>query len=167
MKYARIKAVISGGYTKVGLPRMPSFTRLTLPKAQIAKAHPKAQGQASHAALPVSYLRHALTVTGHLDTDGELHVYGHVLGRIDADCLVVGRFGHVEGDIVARDVRIEGRLNGRVFAHNVTLESSADITGRIFHHTVTVESGARIDGRMPWRPVSYFESLDQLPETRQ
>lgn len=144
---------------------MPSLPRLTLPNFALTKTQ-AIQARASREALPVSYLRQALTVTGHLDTNGELHIYGHVLGRVDADCLVIGTHGHVEGDIVARDVRIEGRLCGRVFAHNVTLESSADITGRIFHHTVTVESGARIDGRMPWRPVSYFESLDQLPETR-
>ena len=57
--------------------------------------------------------------------------------------------------------------NGRVFALNVTLESSAEITGRVFHNTITVARGARIDARMPWRPPSYFETLDQLPETRE
>jgi hypothetical protein len=49
----------------------------------------------------------------------------------------------------------------------VTLESSAEITGRVFHNTITVARGARIDARMPWRPPSYFETLDQLPETRE
>jgi len=113
-----------------------------------------------------SHLREALTVKGILDTDGELFVQGVVLGRINADRLILGLGGYVEGDVVAREVLIGGRLNGRVFALNVTLDSSADITGRIFHHTVTVAKGARIDGRMPWRPPSYFETLEQLPETR-
>ena len=105
-----------------------------------------------------------MTIRGVLDCDGEIHVDGNVLGRINADRLVVSRGGYVEGDVVAREVRIGGRLNGRVFAFNVTLDSSADIIGRIFHHTATVEKGARIDGRMPWRPFSYFESFDQPPE---
>lgn len=116
--------------------------------------------------LPLSNLEESLTVRGIIDTDGELHVLGKVLGRINADRLVLGRGGYVEGDIVARDVWLGGRLNGRVFALNVTVDSTADITGRIFHHTVTVASGARIDGRMPWRPVNFFETLEQLPETR-
>jgi cytoskeletal protein CcmA (bactofilin family) len=93
-----------------------------------------------------SHLARALTVKGVLDTDGELFVLGSVLGRINADRLVVVAGGYVEGDVVARDVLIGGRL--------------------IFHHTVTVAKGARVDARMPWRPPSYFETLDQLPETR-
>jgi len=114
----------------------------------------------------VSHLGCALTVKGKLDTEGELKVDGNVQGEISADRVVIGEKGAIEGDVIARDVQIGGRLNGRVFALNVTLEASADITGRIFHNTVTVAKGARIDGRMPWRPPSYFETLNQLPETR-
>lgn len=115
---------------------------------------------------PASKVGRALTVTGVLDTDGELYVHGNVFGRINAHRLILCPLGSVEGDIVATDVRIEGRLTGRVFAPNVTLESSANITGKIFHTNATVAKGARVDGRMPWRPVNYFETLDQLPDTR-
>jgi cytoskeletal protein CcmA (bactofilin family) len=118
------------------------------------------------AALPTSHLGRALTVKGQLDTDGEVHVHGNVQGGINADRLVLGAGGYVEGDVVARDVHIEGRLNGRIFAFNVTLDSSADVTGRIFHHTVTVARGARIEGRMPWRPLNYFETFENPPETQ-
>jgi len=61
---------------------------------------------------------------------------------------------------------IAGRLNGRVFAPTVAIEASAQVEGRVFHTTVSVERGARVNGRMPWRPVSYFDTLDQLPENR-
>lgn len=133
-----------------------------LPMRSLAKK-PRSQETVE---LPLSSLDESLTVRGILDTNGELHVLGKVLGRINADRLVLGAGGYVEGDVVARDVRIGGRLNGRVFALNVTVDSSADIVGRIFHHTVTVASGARIEGRMPWRPLNFFETLAQLPETR-
>jgi cytoskeletal protein CcmA (bactofilin family) len=112
----------------------------------------------------LSHLGSSLTVRGVLDTDGEVFIQGSVLGRIKAERFILGYGGYVEGDVVARDVLIGGRLSGRVFALNVTLDSSADITGRIFHNTVTVAKGARIDGRMPWRPLNYFDSLDQLAE---
>jgi cytoskeletal protein CcmA (bactofilin family) len=115
----------------------------------------------------VASLGRALTVKGVVDSEGEIHVHGHVLGRINADCLVVNSGGSVEGDIIAREVRIGGRMNGRVFAFNVTLDSSADVTGRVFHHTVSVAKGARIDGRMPWRPLNFFESFEQPPPENQ
>lgn len=72
----------------------------------------------------------------------------------------------MEGDVLAGDVRIAGRFSGRVFAPNVTIEATADVQGRIFHNTITVARGARVDGRMPWRPSSYFETLEDIPETQ-
>jgi hypothetical protein len=53
-----------------------------------------------------------------------------------------------------------------VFAPSVSIEASADVEGRLFHTQIAVAQGARLNGRMPWRPVSYFETLDQLPEIR-
>ena len=128
------------------------------------RTRPKASEEKTHA---VSHLSRAITVNGVLDTDGELRIHGQVLGRVNAERIVIAPGGSVEGDVVATDALIEGRLNGRIFAINVTLESSAEITGRVFHNTITVARGARIDARMPWRPPSYFETLDQLPETRE
>ncbi|MES2292145.1 MAG: polymer-forming cytoskeletal protein [Pseudomonadota bacterium] len=125
---------------------------------------PRAEGSPGALA---SHLSKAITVNGDLESDGELHIYGNVRGQVCADRLVVGPGGYLEGDVIARDVHIEGRLAGRIFALNVTLDSAAEVTGRIFHNTITVAKGARIDARMPWRPPSYFETLEQLPEVRQ
>jgi cytoskeletal protein CcmA (bactofilin family) len=102
-----------------------------------------------------------------LEIDGELVIAGVVRGRIAATKLVIATGGYVEGDIVAREVVIAGRLNGRIFAPTVAIEASADVDGRIFHTNVSVAQGARVNGRMPWRPVNYFETLDQLPEARE
>jgi cytoskeletal protein CcmA (bactofilin family) len=116
--------------------------------------------------LPVSHLERALTVQGRLESIGEVHIHGTIKGRIDADRLVIAADGSVEGDIVANDVRIAGRMNGRIFALNVTLEMTAKVAARIFHNSVTIANGARFEGRMPWRPPQFFESLEQLPETQ-
>ena len=101
---------------------------------------------------------------GVLDTDGELRVDGAVIGRVNADSFVLGVAGYAEGDVYARHARIGGKFSGRIYAVNVAIDSSAEITGRVFHHNVTVASGARIDGRMPWRPLNFFESLDHPSE---
>jgi cytoskeletal protein CcmA (bactofilin family) len=113
---------------------------------------------------PTSHLGQALNVRGLLESDGEVYVHGNVVGRISADRLVIGGGGSVEGDVVAREVRIGGRFSGRLFALDVTLEATAEVRGRVFHHKMSMASGARMLGRMPWRPTNFFESLDQLPE---
>ena len=151
----------AGAERSVGVEK-PHAMSAVPPKTVLTK--PQISGK--EPPLPVSKLGRGLTVIGQLDTDGELHIHGSIQGRINAGTLVVASEGNVEGDIVAHDVHVIGRLNGRIFAVNVTLASSADVTGRVFHNAITVERGARIDARMPWRPPSYFETLDQLPETK-
>lgn len=113
-----------------------------------------------------SILGPGVGVSGGLEIQGELVIAGLVRGHIAALKVVIATSGTVEGDIVAREVVIAGRLNGRVFAPTVSVEASAEIEGRVFHTNVTVAQGARVTGRMPWRPVSYFDTLDQLPEVR-
>jgi cytoskeletal protein CcmA (bactofilin family) len=115
---------------------------------------------------PASFIRPGLRIQGSLEITGELVVSGVVTGRIAALKLVIAAGGYVEGDIIAREVVIAGRLNGRIFAPNVAIEATAEVEGRIFHTNISVERGARVSGRMPWRPVSYFETLDKLPEVR-
>lgn len=116
--------------------------------------------------LSTSFLGQGVRVRGVLEFEGELTIAGHVAGRIAALRVVIAPEGFVKGDIVARDVVIAGTLDGRVFVPTVTVEETADIQGRIFHTTVTVARGARFEGRMPWRPINFFDTLDQLPETQ-
>lgn len=120
----------------------------------------------AHDDAPPSHLGPRTGIAGILEIEGELVVSGKVKGQIAALRLIVAAGGEVEGDIVADEVIICGRLNGRVFAPNVSIEAGAEVEGRIFHTTISVARGARVSGRLPWRPISYFETLDQLPEAR-
>jgi len=118
--------------------------------------------------LPASQLGRGLSVWGLIETDAALYIHGIVRGRIDAGLLVIEPTGFVHGDIVADEVRIAGRLDGRVFAPKVAIADGALIVGRIFHSEVSVSKAARIDpeARMPWRPPSYFQTLAHLPEIK-
>lgn len=134
---------------------MSTFPRLT---------GTKASDDQDRLELSSSCLSKALTVNGYLESDGEIRVYGSVLGQIKATRLVVSKEGYVEGDVIAKTVHICGKLIGRVFAPEIALESTADIRGRIFHNTADVAKGALIEGRMPWRPLNFFDELKQPPE---
>ena len=113
-----------------------------------------------------SFLGPRTRIAGRLETDGELVISGQVRGQIAALRLVIAAGGYVDGDIVALQVVISGRLNGRDFAPSVSIEDGAEVEGRIFHTNITVARGAHMAGRIPWRPISYFENLEKLPEIR-
>ena len=132
-----------------------------------ADQRPGTNNTHAEAEAPPSFLGPGVGIQGELEIDGELVISGLVRGRVAALKLVIAAGGYVEGDVVAREVVIKGRLNGRVFAPAVSIEASAEVEGRIFHTTVSVDRGARVNGRMPWRPISYFEKLDKLPEIRE
>jgi len=115
---------------------------------------------------PPSRLSRTLNVTGDIVAQGELTIDGMVTGSVRAQRFVLGPDGVFEGDVLALEAEIHGRLNGRVFASKVSLAATCHVTGRVFHHTIEVARGAFIDGRMPWRPPTYFETLDEIPETQ-
>ena len=133
-------------------------------RAQVQRPGP-GTAQTEDAVLP-SVVGRSAGIRGVLEVDGELVVSGLVRGRIAALRLVIAEGGSVEGDVIAREVVINGRMNGRVFAPTVSIGAQAEVEGRIFHTNITVARGARVSGRMPWRPINYFERLDNLPEIR-
>lgn len=138
---------------------------LTLTRRTEAQ-RPGSKNAPGEVATPPSILGPGVGVQGELEIEGDLVISGLVRGRIAAIKLTIAAGGYVEGDIVAREVVIAGHLNGRVFAPTVSVEATAVIEGRLFHTHITVAQGARMTGRMPWRPINYFETLDQLPEIR-
>ena len=119
---------------------------------------------------PVSVLQvpsvvgQSLTVHGTLECAGEVHILGRVIGKVIASRVVVGVAGYLEGDVLTEDMLIGGAFQGRAYAVNVTVAPSAHIRGRIFHHKANVAKEARIEGLMPWRPVNFFEGLEDLPK---
>jgi cytoskeletal protein CcmA (bactofilin family) len=141
-----------------GLAELVGRSMSVLPKRALVRTLWRHYG-----AVSASRLGRGLTITGELYTEEDLHIYGRVLGTVCADRIVIALGSDVEGDIVAHDAQISGRVLGRIFAVNVRLDSSAEVTGRIFHHIVKVAPGARIDGRMPWRPVNFFRNTRTTP----
>ena len=106
----------------------------------------------------------SLIIEGTLESAGEIHILGRVIGKVIASRVVLGVAGSLQGDVLTQDMLISGAFQGRAFAVNVTVAPSAQIQGRIFHHKATVAKEAKIEGLMPWRPVNFFEGLEDLPE---
>ncbi len=105
-----------------------------------------------------------LVVDGHLESSGEVHVHGSIAGDIHAPKVTVCPDGKIEGNVVAKEACIGGRLDGRVIAPFVVVEETGAVVGRIFHHQITVAKGAFVDGRMPWRPLNHFDESASLLE---
>jgi len=98
--------------------------------------------------LTPSIISHGLSVTGDLKTAGELQIDGEIHGNIDCSRLVIGERAEINGEVIADDIVIRGRVNGRVRGNNVTLAKTANVQGDIWHQSLAMESGAHLEGQV-------------------
>ncbi|MEJ6813336.1 MAG: polymer-forming cytoskeletal protein [Octadecabacter sp.] len=95
---------------------------------------------------PASQLSKDLHITGNLKTSGDIQIEGTVDGDIRAHLLTVGEGATVNGECMADDVVVNGRIVGTVRGLKVRLTSTARVEGDIIHNTIAIESGAHFEG---------------------
>lgn len=98
-----------------------------------------------------SFIGAEVSVTGDIDSPGQLHVDGKVTGDVHCGRLTQGESGAVSGNIVAGEACLAGLVDGTVEAGTLTLEPTARVTGDILYETLTIATGAQIEGRFKRR----------------
>lgn len=89
-----------------------------------------------------------LTLTGSIDTNGDVQIDGTIDGDVHSKQITLGESGVVNGAISADLARISGTVNGSITARVVELGRSAKITGDINHFSLAIEPGAFIQGQL-------------------
>jgi cytoskeletal protein CcmA (bactofilin family) len=87
-----------------------------------------------------------LTITGNLESQGDVRVEGQIAGDIRCANLVVGRDAMVTGDIVAEEAIVRGKVKGTIRANRVILQDTACVESAIYHKVLSVDEGATFDG---------------------
>lgn len=91
---------------------------------------------------------------GDLHFRGGLYIEGRVIGRLIAEegaeaRLTLAEGGHIEGEVRAPVVVINGRLDGDVHAaERVELAPKAHVTGNVHYQVVEMSAGAVLTGRL-------------------
>lgn len=112
-----------------------------------SKAPVRGQGKGA----TFSFIGAEVSVTGDIDTPGQLHVDGKVTGDVRCATLSQGESGAVSGNIVAAEACLAGLVDGTVEAGTLILEATARVTGDILYETLTIATGAQIEGRFKRR----------------
>lgn len=98
-----------------------------------------------------SIIANDVIIEGNVRTDGELQLDGTINGDLSCGNLVMGETGAVNGQILADDLIIRGKVKGEIQARTVRLEKSAIVDGDVYHESLAVESGAQLTGRFSHR----------------
>ena len=132
--------------TSDGMPPKPEEVN-PAPAGGTAAPAPSGGAMAANKPKPSpSILSSDLTITGNVQTTGDIQIEGRVEGDIRAHLLTVGESATVKGEITADDVIVNGRVIGRLRGLKVRLTSTARVEGDVIHKTIAIESGAHFEG---------------------
>ncbi|OGR86207.1 MAG: hypothetical protein A3A86_00725 [Elusimicrobia bacterium RIFCSPLOWO2_01_FULL_60_11] len=86
-------------------------------------------------------------IQGTLASKGSIRVDGKVEGGItEADSVVIGESGDVQGDVSAKSVVIGGKVIGNISASSIEILSAAAIHGDIKTAALAISEGANFEG---------------------
>src|SRR5258707_14625223 len=92
-----------------------------------------------------------IRIKGEVTGSEDLFVDGVVEGKLSLttnSCLTIGPNGHVKADVLAREVIVRGKIEGKVTGRDkVQLWSTEQITGELKTDRLATEDGALFRGR--------------------
>jgi cytoskeletal protein CcmA (bactofilin family) len=112
-----------------------------------------------------SVIAQDVVIEGNVSTAGELHIDGTVNGLVRAQACIVDANGIVEGEIVADEVFVRGRVVGPIRGNHVHLYSGAHVEGDVINDSISIENGAYIYGsiRRASEPAAYTAARQPYP----
>ena len=96
-----------------------------------------------------SVIGHSLVVKGELEAAEDMLIEGRVEGSIrhTAERLIVGPSGTVNADVDARNLIVQGVLEGNIVgSESVTICETAHVKGNIYTARISIADGAQFSG---------------------
>ena len=109
---------------------------------QMASSRPAARSSGTPSVIGTD-----LSITGNLESKGEIQIEGEVQGDIHAGRIIVGERARVTGSLLADEIVIRGNVAGSIRGNNVTLQSNSRVEGDVFHKSLAIEQGAFFEGK--------------------
>jgi len=143
-------------WTKQPQSEAPSYS--PTPSSPVSPASQAASQGASYSSRPsapaarnVACLGESIEVKGKISGEEDLQVDGKVEGPIalQGQRLTVGRTGHLNSEVTAREVVVYGKVQGNVRASDrVEIKKDGSVTGDVITARISIEDGAFFKGRI-------------------
>ncbi|MDC0399718.1 polymer-forming cytoskeletal protein [Alphaproteobacteria bacterium] len=93
-----------------------------------------------------SLLSSDLTITGNLESEGDMQIDGTIDGDIKSFTLTVSESGVIRGTVDAEEVTIAGSVTGQIKARHVILVKGAKVIADLIQDRLSIEPGAFFEG---------------------
>src|SRR5436309_2750440 len=108
-------------------PTTASAAAATTPVPLPAQAQAQAQQKRTGTRPAPSIISADVVVTGTLSSTGDMQVDGRVEGDVHSAALVVGEKATIQGEVIADEVTVRGRVEGSIRARKVLLCSTCHV----------------------------------------
>jgi cytoskeletal protein CcmA (bactofilin family) len=115
----------------------------------------------------VANIGKSITIRGDVSGEEDLIIEGRVEGRVELanHHLTVGPNGHIEAEIVAKEVTIIGRVSGNVTATERTeIQESGCLDGDLLSPRLLVQEGAQVNGSVTMKSPSAIPSVKGIAQ---
>ncbi len=107
-----------------------------------------------------TFISKDVTIKGELTTEGIVRIDGNFEGTITADGLIIGKTGEIKGDVAAREIMVDGNVEGNINAKEIIeIKPDGKVQGDIQTFKLIISEGAFFIGRS-----SMQRPQDVLPE---
>jgi cytoskeletal protein CcmA (bactofilin family) len=100
-----------------------------------------------HPSETISSIGSEMAVFGKITCKGVLKIYGLVEGEVIASNAFIADGARIQGNIVAEELTIAGRVKGNIHALRVKLQATAIVEGDISHRSLSIDEHAWFEGR--------------------
>ena len=98
---------------------------------------------------PTNVLSNGIEITGSIRFTNDMIIDGKINGEIMSDKgrVTIGENASIVGDISAGEVKIYGRVEGKITSQRCELKDKSCINGDIKSKVFSMEEGAKLSGR--------------------
>ena len=98
---------------------------------------------------PTNVLAQGIEIIGSVRFSNDMIIDGKIEGQIMSDKgrVTIGENANIKGDITAGEVKVFGRVEGKITSDRCELKSKSRLDGDIKAKMVAMEEGAQLAGR--------------------
>src|SRR6266571_7705832 len=133
-----------------GSPAAPAISATS--SSPTTSSMPSVSGAVPTSSRAAACISQGIRIKGEVTGSEDLFVDGMVEGKLSLttnSCLTVGPNGHVKADVLAREVIVRGKIEGKVTGRDkVQLWSTGQVTGEVQTDRLAIEDGALLRGKV-------------------
>ncbi len=106
------------------------------------------------------------TVSGELKVENDVQIDGIVDGQLNVEgTLVVAESGRVTGDVYAKQLIINGILDGNCHAEHIQVLTKGRVSGKIWSNNLSIEPGGKFFGEAAELPEKVVSLKGKVQES--